>query len=393
MHTLNLTHLLLILNSLLLIALLLKRPQSPKTLETQLQQNHSQHLTHLQQLAHHQQQQLHQLREHTQTALHTQQTHLNTQIRNELSLQLNHQRQHLSHELKHLTSTTETHLQHISAQVEQRLNQGFHNTQSIFQDVISRLSRIDEAQKRIHQLSSDVTSLRDLLSDKRSRGAFGEIQLKNLIDNVLPPQNIRYQATLSNGKRPDCLILLPQPSGNIAIDAKFPLESYRALHQDNQTPSQKQHHRRQLHQDVKKHIKDIAEKYILPPETANGAILFIPAEAIFAELHAHHAELIEQAYQLGVWLTSPATLMAVLTTAKSVIKDDATRQQAHQLRQQLYHLNHDFQKFQQKMDALARHIDQASKDVADVQHSAQKITTRFQHIENTPSDFRPSNND
>lgn len=358
--------------------------------DSQAQQSQWQ-LEQLQQLASHQQEQLLKLREFTKSALYDQQSTLldrqhqqSAQLRQELSQHLNAQREHLSREVTNLSQTTEKRLNYISTQVENRLSKGFTSTQSIFQDVLKRLTRIDEAQKRIDQLSSDVTSLRDVLTDKRSRGAFGEVQLKALVDNVLPPQHVSYQASLSNGKRPDCLIHLPEPSGTIAIDAKFPLESYRALYQDsNQSPAQQQQLRRQLRQDVKKHIKDIASKYILPPETALGAIMFIPAEAIFAELHAYHSELIDEAYHMGVWLTSPATLMAVLTTAKSVIKDDATRRQAHQLREQLYQLNQDFGRFQTRMDNLARHIDQAGKDVAEVQTSARKISNRFSDIEST----------
>lgn len=343
----------------------------------------------LQQLAAHQQDQLNKLQDFTRNELTRQQQtltlrqdHSDATLRNELSTQIAHQNEHLHRELNHLANITETRLIQIGEHVNQRLNQTAGNHQDTLNDIIARLSRIDEAQKRLDQLASDITGLRDILADKRSRGAFGESQLKTLIDNILPAQHVRYQATLSNGRRPDCLLQLPAPTGQIAIDAKFPLDSYRQI--TNEQGQRDPTAARQFKQDIKKHIDDIANKYILPPETATGAIMFIPAEAVFAELHAHHGDLVEYAQHQNVWLTSPTTLAAVLTTARAVIKDDATRQQAHILREQLYHLHREFQQFQTRMDTLARHIDQAQKDAQDIHQSAREITTRFRTIDQQP---------
>ncbi len=295
-------------------------------------------------------------------------------LRSEINAQIGRQNEHLHRELHHLSGITESRLGQIISQVNSRLEHGFTHNQDTFKDIITRLSKIDEAQKRLDKLAGDVTGLRDILNDKRSRGAFGESQLQTLVDNLFPAQHVRYQTVLDNGKRPDCLLLLPDPTGNIAIDAKFPLESYRAL-QDNAKATT------QFHRDIKKHIDDIADKYICPPETAAGAMMFIPAEAVFAEIHARFTDLVEYAQYRNVWLASPTTLAAILTTAKAVIKDDATRRQAHVLREQLYLLQQDFTKFQNKMDSLARHIGQAQQDVSEVHRSARLITSRFQAID------------
>lgn len=296
------------------------------------------------------------------------------ELRNELNAQLARQNEHLHREIHHLSAITERRLLDISAHVGERLEYSFHQQDHTVKDIIERLAKIDEAQKRLDQLAGDVGSLKDILQDKKSRGAFGETQLHILIDNLIPAQYVSYQHTLPNAKRPDCLLHLPPPTGNIAIDAKFPLESYRKLSQGAQYATQ-------FAKDVKKHIDDIAEKYICPPHTAEGAILFIPAEAIFAELHANHAEVVEYAHYRNVWLSSPSTLAAILTTAKAVLKDDATRRQAHLLREQLYLLHQEFSLFQHRMDALARHIGQAQQDVSDIHRSAKSISQRFQHLD------------
>jgi DNA recombination protein RmuC len=280
-----------------------------------------------------------------------------------------------------LTEQTQERLKEISGQVEKRLTEGFEKTTSIFQDVVKRLALIDQAQKKITELSSSVVSLQEVLADKRSRGAFGEVQLSALVSNVMPESSYSLQYTFKNGVRADCVLFLPEPSGNICIDAKFPLESYQRM-QDNQLgDADRAAATRQFKQDIKKHIQDIASKYIIPNETSDGAVMFIPAEAIFAEIHGHHPGLVEQAQRAKVWLTSPTTLMAVLTTARAVLKDDATRQQVHIIQQHLASLGKDFNRFQERMSKLAKHIEQAHKDVDDVHTSARKITSRFEKIE------------
>ena len=280
-----------------------------------------------------------------------------------------------------LQETLHKRLGEISGVVEKRLEKGFEQTTETFADVLKRLALIDEAQKRITELSGNVVSLQEVLTDKRSRGAFGEVQMAALIANVMPESSYRLQHTLSNGARVDCMMFLPEPTGNVAIDSKFPLDAYQKMMNDEASEAERAAAQRQFQQDIKKHINDIASKYIIPNETADGAIMFIPAEAVFAEIHARHPELVALAQRSRVWLVSPTTMMAVLTTARAVLKDSATRKQIHIIQEHLVTLGKDFSRFQERMDSVARYIHQAGKKVDDVQISARKISSRFEKIE------------
>lgn len=287
----------------------------------------------------------------------------------------------LGQRINQLTQATETKLKEINQQVEKRLTEGFQKNHETFSDVIKRLALIDAAQQKITELSNNVMSLQEILSDKRSRGAFGEVQLSGLVHNMLPEQHFSLQYELSNKKRVDCILFLPEPSGHIAIDAKFPLENYRILINSALSETEKKQAEKQFKLDIRKHIQDIAEKYIIPGETADGAVMFIPAEAVFAEIHARHSDLVEFAQQSKVWMVSPTTLMAVLSTARAVLKDAATRKQVHEIQQHLRVLGDDFRRFQLRMDNLATHIAQAHHDVEQVHISSRKITQRFVQIE------------
>ncbi len=299
--------------------------------------------------------------------------------------QMNHSfKQHagsLSTNLHALTEEIRNHLHTLTQQVNNRLTEGFEKTSSTFTDVVQRLTIIDEAQKKITELSSHVVSLQDVLVDKRARGAFGEVQLSNLISNMIPSSHYSLQYTLSNQKRADCILFLPEPTGNVIIDAKFPLETYQKIMNCEPTSTDRKSLQQQFRQDLQKHIKDISEKYIIPGETTDGAVMFIPAEAIFAEIHANYPEVVSLAQRAKVWLVSPSTLMAVLTTARAVLKDDATRKQVHIIQKHLQALGDDFQRFEKRMDKLSKHIDLAHQDVSEVNTSAKKITQRFQKIE------------
>jgi DNA recombination protein RmuC len=272
-------------------------------------------------------------------------------------------------------------LNDISGKVEKRLEKGFEKTTETFTDVVKRLALIDEAQKKITELSGNVVSLQEVLTDKSSRGAFGEVQMSALVRNIMPEDSFELQYTLSNKKRADCMLFLPDPTGNIAIDSKFPLNSYQRMLDPDAADSDRKVAARQFKQDIRKHIKDISDKYIIANETADGAIMFIPAEAVFAEIHAHQPELVEEAQRARVWMVSPTTMMAVLTTARAVLKDSATRKQVHLIQEHLVNLSKDFDRFSQRMDNLSRHIQQANKDVAEVHTSAKKISSRFEKIE------------
>lgn len=287
----------------------------------------------------------------------------------------------LGKHINQLTLVTENKLKEINQLVENRLNEGFVKTNETFADVIKRLALIDAAQKKIDELSTNVIGLNEILNDKRSRGAFGEVQLSALIHNMIPAHHFSFQHTLSNNKRPDCMLFLPEPTGNIAIDAKFPLENFRLLINSSISPLEKQQVERQFKIDIRKHIQDIAEKYIIPGETSDGAVMFIPAEAIFSEIHAHHPDLVAIAQQAKVWLVSPTTMMAILTTARAVLKDAATRKQVHEIQKHLHVLAEDFERFQMRMDNLAKRIAQAHSDVEQVHISSRKISQRFTQIE------------
>ncbi|MDQ8038866.1 MAG: DNA recombination protein RmuC [Rickettsiella sp.] len=289
--------------------------------------------------------------------------------------------QSIGQRMDKLTENTQEKLQIISAQVEKRLFDGFAQTTATFTDVIKRLALIDEAQKRITELSNNVVNLQQILADKRSRGVFGEVQLNALIQNVLPAAHFSLQHTLSNGKRVDCLLILPSPTGNIAVDAKFPLESFRKLTDHDLSKVEQRAAATQFRQDIRHHIHSVSSKYIIPGETSEGALLFIPAEAIFSEIHAHYYDLVEEAQRQRVWLVSPTTMMAVLSTARAVLKDAATREQVHLIQEHLTVLAKDFSRFRQRMDNLSRHIQQAHTDIQEAKTSADKITSRFEKIE------------
>lgn len=309
-------------------------------------------------------------------------------VRKEVNDSLNNNTENLGKRFDKLTLSTEQKLKEISGQVEKRLSDGFEKTTTIFTDVVKRLALIDDAQKKITELSSNVVSLQEILVDKRSRGAFGETQLAALIRNILPEKHFALQHTLSNGKRADCMLFLPQPTGNIVIDAKFPLETYQKL-TGNITEAEKHALEQQFRLDINKHLQDIADKYIITGETSDGAMMFIPAEAIFAEIHANYPDIIEKSHKLRVWMVSPTTMMAVLTTARAVLKDAATRKQVHIIQEHLSILGQDFDRFQKRMDGLAKHIDQVHADVEQVHKSSKKISSRFNKIESVELEHEP----
>ncbi|WP_058535582.1 DNA recombination protein RmuC [Legionella saoudiensis] len=304
-----------------------------------------------------------------------------TDVREQMSHSFKQHASSLTSHLQILTEEIRNHLHSLTQQVNHKLTEGFEKTSSTFIDVVKRLTIIDEAQKKITELSSHVVSLQDVLVDKKARGAFGEVQLSALIGNMIPATHYQMQYTLSNQKRADCILFLPEPTGNVVIDAKFPLETYQRLINSEVSSVERKTLQQQFRQDIQKHIKDIAEKYIIPTETSDGAMMFIPAESIFAEIHANYPDLIALSQRLKVWLVSPSTLMAVLTTAKAVLKDDATRKQIHIIQKHLHALADDFQRFEKRMDKLSKHINLAHQDVSEVNTSAKKISSRFQKIE------------
>lgn len=243
----------------------------------------------------------------------------------------------------------------------------------------TRLAVIGEAQKKLDSLTTEVVGLQEVLGNKQARGAFGEIQLNDLVTSALPPSAYSFQTPLSNKSRPDCLIKLPNPPGSIAVDSKFPLDSYRRL-VDASDETAKLAATRQLRTDVQKHIKDISEKYIIPGETAESALMFLPSEAVYAELHARFADVVDQGYKARVWIVSPTTLMATLNTVRAVLKDAQMREQAHVIQAEVGKLLEDVSRLDARVDKLKGHFAQAEKDIRDIETSTAKITRKGERI-------------
>jgi len=271
------------------------------------------------------------------------------------------------------------------AMVQQQMNENLHGTarrtaQSLG-DLQQRLETIDKAQENITKLSGDVLSLQDILSNKQTRGAFGEIQLNDIVLNALPSDSYTLQATLSNGRRADCLIHLPNPPGPIVIDSKFPLEGYEALRSAS-TDWEVSEAKKALRTSVKKHIKDISEKYILEGETADGALMFLPSEAVYAELHANFSDIVQEGFSARVWIVSPTTCMATLNTMRAILKDARMREQTGAIRRELGLLYQDVDRLGTRVENLDRHFGQAAKDLSEIKISADKAGRRARRLDN-----------
>ncbi len=271
------------------------------------------------------------------------------------------------------------------ALVQQQMNENLHGsarrTAQSLGDLQQRLSVIDKAQDNITKLSSDVLSLQDILSNKQTRGAYGEIQLNDIVTKALPSDSYTLQATLSNGNRPDCLIHLPNPPGHIVIDSKFPLESYEAL-RNAKTDRDLNEAAKFLRASIKKHIKDISSKYIIEGETADGALMFLPSEAVYAELHANFPELVREGFAARVWIVSPTTCMATLNTMRAILKDARMREQAGAIRRELGLLFQDVERLGTRVENLDRHFGQAVKDLSEIKISSDKAGRRARRLDN-----------
>ena len=269
----------------------------------------------------------------------------------------------------------------VAKSVGDGLQQNAAKTNETLGALRERLAKIDAAQQKISSLSEQVVSLQEVLSNKQARGAFGEIQLNDLVVSILPPSAYTFQAQLSNGKKADCLLKLPNPPGNIVIDAKFPLESYYAL-RHAQNDREKLEAGRLFKASVLKHVKDIAEKYIVSGETAESALMFLPSEAIYAELHANFVDAVEASYKAKVWIVSPTTLMATLNTVRAILKDASMQEQAGVIQKEVGVLIEDICRLDERVENLSRHFKSAGDDIEQIKISSGKITRRIQKIEN-----------
>ena len=271
------------------------------------------------------------------------------------------------------------------AEVAQGMSESLHGsatrTARSLGDLHQRLATIDRAQANIEKLSGNVLSLQDILSNKQTRGAFGEIQLHDIVQKALPSDAYTMQATLSNGRRADCLVHLPLPPGPIAIDSKFPLEAYEALRRARDK-AELDLAARMLRSAVRTHLRAIAERYILEGETADGALMFLPSEAVYAELHGNFPELVREGFALKVWIVSPTTCMATLNTMRAVLKDARMREQAGAIRAELAALYADVERLGGRVESLDRHFGQAARDIEEIKTSADKTRRRARRLDN-----------
>ena len=289
----------------------------------------------------------------------------------------------LNQDFTNLNEQLEKRLIAINEKVNERLDENFHKTNKTFMNVIERLSKIDEAQKKIENLSTDIVSLQSILTDKKTRGIFGEINLKHILTSVFGERNdniFRLQHTLSTGVIADSVVFAPEPLGTIAIDSKFPLEHYQLMVDKKLSVEVRENYEKQFKQDMKKHIDAISSKYIIPGETAEQAILFLPAEAIFAEVNAYHQDIINYAYKKRVWITSPTTLISTLTVIQMIIKNMERDKYTSIIHEELNKLGLEFERYKERWDKLARSIQTVNKDVESVSITADKITKKFEVI-------------
>lgn len=311
-------------------------------------------------------------------------------LREQLSQHSTSVNQQLQTDFTKLNERIEFNLLRINDKVNERLDQSFNKTNETFQNVLIRLAKIDEAQKKIESLSTDIVSLQNLLSDKKSRGTYGEVQLYQIMASVFGERNDRIYQTqykLSNGTIVDAMLFAPQPMGNLPIDSKFPLENYQRMIDRDLNEVERQLAEKQFKLDVKKHIDDIYNKYVTPEETSDQAVLFLPAEAIFAEINAYHQDLVSYSQRKRVWLVSPTTFMSTLTTIQIILNNLERDQHALVIQQELNKLGEEFKRYKDRWDKLSKHIDSVSKDVKEIHITTEKIGSRFDAISNVELDF------
>jgi DNA recombination protein RmuC len=289
----------------------------------------------------------------------------------------------LNDDFSKLNDGVEKRLITINEKVNERLDQNFEKTNKTFMNVIERLSKIDEAQKKIENLSTDIVSLQSVLTDKKTRGIYGEVNLKHILANVFGENNkeiYQLQHTFSTGVIADAVLFAPDPLGTICIDSKFPLEHYQLMVDKNNSPELRESYEKLFKADMKKHIDAIHDKYIIPGETTDQAILFLPAEAIFAEVNAYHTDIIDYSYKKKVWITSPTTLISTLTVIQMIIKNMERDKYTSIIHDELNKLGLEFARYKERWDKLARSIQTVNKDVENVSITTDKISKKFDTI-------------
>ena len=288
-----------------------------------------------------------------------------------------------------LNDKMENRLNLMNDKVNSRLDENFERTNKTFTNVLERLSKIDEAQKKIDSLSNDIVSLQGILTDKKTRGIFGEVNLEHILSNVFGNNNktiYQMQYTLPNGTIADCCLFAPEPLGMVAIDSKFPLENYQIMVDKKNNIAVRNQAEKLFKLDMKKHIDAINSKYIIPGVTSDQAIMFLPAEALFAEVNAYHNDILEYAYKKRVWITSPTTLISTLTTIQVIIKNMERDKYAKVIHNELLLLDTEFKRYKDRWDKLYRSIETVSRDVKDIYTTTDKITKRFNSINQVEMD-------
>ncbi len=283
----------------------------------------------------------------------------------------------------HLNEMMEYRLTVMNEKVNERLDENFSKTNRTFTSILERLSKIDEAQKKIDSLSTDIVSLQSVLTDKKTRGIFGEVNLNHILTNIFGENNnriYRLQYPFSNNTIVDAVLFAPKPLGTIAIDSKFPLENYRIMTDRTQSKMEREKAEKLFKMDVKKHIDAISSKYIIPGVTSTQAIMFLPAEAIFAEINAYHTELIEYANKKRVWLTSPTTLMSTLTVIQVLLKNMERDKYSSIIHEELNKLGIEFTRYKERWNKLSKSIETVNKDIENINITTDKITKRFESI-------------
>lgn len=296
----------------------------------------------------------------------------------------------MNKDFQELNELLERRLLAINDKVNNRLDENFEKTNKTFMNVIERLSKIDEAQKKIENLSTDIVSLQSILTDKKTRGIFGEVNLKHILTSIFGEKNdkiFKLQYTLSTGVIADSVLFAPEPLGTIAIDSKFPLEHYQLMTDKKLSPDMRLNYEKMFRQDMKKHIDAISSKYIIEGETSNQAILFLPAEAIFAEINAYHQDIIDYAYRKKVWITSPTTLISTLTVVEMIVKNIERDKYTSVIHEELNKLGLEFARYKERWDKLAKSIQTVNKDVENVSITAEKISKKFDSINKVEVDI------
>ncbi|MCP4911892.1 MAG: DNA recombination protein RmuC [Oligoflexia bacterium] len=289
----------------------------------------------------------------------------------------------LQKDFHHLRESVVDKLDRIGRKVQENMDEGFKKTNDTFSKVIERLAKIDEAQKKIESLSSNVVDLQHVLTDKKSRGIFGEVQLNQILFNVFGEGNnnvFQTQYSFSNGKMVDAVLFLPDPIGTIGVDSKFPLENFKKMVDKTLPAGEREVAEKEFTKNLKKHIDDISSKYIISGETSDQAIMFLPAEAIFAEINAYHPTIVDYAQSKKVWITSPTTFMATLTTIQTVLMNLERNKYMNVIHEEINKLGIEFERYQERWDDLAKHIGTVSKDVDKIHITGSKISKRFQSI-------------